>query len=420
MDNGTIDRLAQSIDAEEVAGLALELGQIESPCGGELPVAERVHEWLTEQGFRPRMVGLLEDRPSVLARVPGAGTGRTIVFNAHMDTAIGRDDVLVYRDPSAPKYVSAWREGDVLVGNGVVNDKGPLAAFLVAAATIQRSGIRPAGDIVLTAVPGEISLEPVDELTGPAHLGKDIGTRFVVAHGGVGDAALVAEATGNTIGWVEAGKAFFRITVFGEEPLYTPFTPAEAELRSHPNAIVRSAVAIEALNAWSTEYARRRYDCEGGTVQGRANIGAIRGGRPDKMTKSAQLTHLYLDVRLLPGASPIKIQRELTRALSDVGLPHEIELTTYRRGWEAHGIEDLAAAVRAAHIAEVGSEPERPAAPVTSMWRDTNPFNEAGIPALMYGPSASTGGGNFTVEVEQLALAARVYARAALGYCGVD
>lgn len=419
MGSETIDRLAASIDAEEVAALALELGQIESPCGGELPVAERVHEWLTEQGFRPRMVGLLEDRPSVLARVPGTGSGRTMVFNAHMDTAIGRDDFLVYRDPSAPKYVSAWREGEVLVGNGVVNDKGPLAAFLVAAATIRRSGIQPAGDIVLTAVPGEISLEPVDEMTGPAHLGKDIGTRFVIAHGGVGDAALVAEATGNTIGWVEAGKAFFRITVLGEEPLYTPFTPAASEARTHPNAIVRAAVAIEALNVWSAEYALRSYDCEGGTVQGRANIGAIRGGRPDKMTKSPQLTHLYLDVRLLPGASPIEVQRSLEQAMCNAGVPHEIELTTYRRGWEAEGIEELAEAVRVAHVAEVGSEPARPATPVTSMWRDTNPFNEAGIPALMYGPSASTGGGNFTVEVEQLALAARVYARTALGYCGI-
>lgn len=419
MDQGQVDRVIDAIDAEEVAELALELGQIESPCGGELPVAEHVHEWLTANGFAPRMVGLLEDRPSVLARVHGSGTGRTVVFNAHMDTAVGRDDVLVYRTPDDPKYVSAWREGDVLVGNGVVNDKGPLAAFLVAAATIQRSGIRPAGDIVLTAVPGEISLEPVDELTGPAHLGKDVGTRFVVAHGAVGDGAIVAEATGNTIGWVEAGKAFFRITVFGNEPLYTPFAPATADPREHPNAIVRASIAIQALNEWAGRYASRTYECEGGTVQGRANIGAIRGGRPDKITKTAGLTHLYLDVRLLPGASAMEVQRDLRNALDDTGVPYELELTTYRRGWEASGIGDLVAAVREAHIAEVGSEPERPAAPVTSMWRDTNPFNEAGIPALMYGPSASTGGGNFTVEVDQLALAARVYARAALAYCGV-
>jgi hypothetical protein len=53
------------------------------------------------------------------------------------------------------------------------------------------------------------------------------------------------------------------------------------------------------------------------------------------------------------------------------------------------------------------------------MWRDITPFNEAGIPSLTYGPSSSTGGGNFSVGVDELAATARVYARAALRFCGV-
>jgi hypothetical protein len=53
------------------------------------------------------------------------------------------------------------------------------------------------------------------------------------------------------------------------------------------------------------------------------------------------------------------------------------------------------------------------------MWRDTTPFNEAGIPSLTYGPSSSTGGGNFSVGVAELGATARVYARAALRFCGI-
>jgi acetylornithine deacetylase/succinyl-diaminopimelate desuccinylase-like protein len=420
MDDATSDRVAAAVDADEVADLAVALGEIESPAGSELAVAEHVHAWLRQQGFRPKYVGLVPGRPAVLARLEGEGSGPSLAFNAHMDTAIGKDDWLVYREPDVPKYVSGWREGDQLFGNGVVNDKGPLAAFLVAAATIKRLGVRLAGTVVLTAVPGEIGLEPVDELTGPEHLGKDLGTRFVVAHGGVSDAALVAEATGNTIGWVEAGKAFFKITVLGGEPLYTPFTPLETDMVAHPNAIVRSAVVIQALTAWSATYGEQVYHCEGGTVQGRANIGAVRSGRPDKITKSTQVSFLYLDVRLLPGAPPLDVQRDLVRTLAATGVPCEVELTTYRRGWEAEGVEEIVGAVRRAHRAELGAEPERPPTPVTSMWRDTTPYIEAGIPAVMYGPSASSGGGNHTVSVEQLALAARVYARSAVAYCGVS
>lgn len=419
MSGGQEDRVVSLIDAEEVADLALRLGEIEAPAGAEGPAADAVEEWMREQGFVPRRIGLVPERPSIVARLRGSAEGSNLILNAHLDTAIGREDTLVYRDPSQPKYISAWREGDRIFGNAVVNDKGPMAAFLVAAAAIRRSGIRLAGDLILHAVPGEIGLEPVDEFQGPAHLGKDLGARYAIAHGVVGDAALVAEATGNAIGWVQPGKAFFKITVLGGEPLYTPFTPPEADPVANPNAIVRLAPVIEALNRWAAAYSERLYDCDGGTVVPKANIGAVRSGRPDKITKSSELAHLYLDIRIAPDVHPSSIERELGKVLEETGVPVELECFLYRRGYEAVGIEDLAAAVRAGHLAEFGEEPGKPPAPVTSMWRDITPFNEAGIPSLTYGPSSSTGGGNFSLGVDELAASARVYARAALRYCGV-
>lgn len=412
------DAAAADIDAEEVAALAVELGAIESSAGIEGAAAERVAGWLSEQGFTPTRYGLVPERPSVVARLDGYGRGRTLVFNAHLDTAVGRDDTLVYRDPTNRKYISAWRSGDTLFGNGLVNDKAPMAAFLVAAAQLRRSGVRLAGDVVLTAVPGEIGLEPVDEFQGTAHLGKDLGARFMIARGVIGDAALVAEATGNTIGWVEAGKAYFRIDVHGGEPLYTPFVPAESDPLKHPNALVRQAPAVIALNEWATGYSERTYECEGGTVVPKANIAAIRGGRVDKMIKSTQLALLYLDVRIVPDADVLALRRELADTLERAGVHADVECVMYRRGYEARGIGDLAGAVRTSHVAEFGEEPARPSPPITSMWRDTNPFNEAGIPSLTYGPASSSGGGNITVTIDDLARTARVYARTMVTYCG--
>ena len=413
------DRVVAGIDPEEVAALAVYLGAIEAPAGAEGPAADAVEGWLREQGFRPRRIGLVAERPSIVARLDGTGNGPTLIFNAHLDTAISREDWLVYRDPTQDKYVSAWREGDRLYGNGLVNDKAPMAAFLIAAAAIRRSGIRLAGDVLLHAVPGEIGLEPVDELQGPLHLGKDLGARYAIAHGVVGDAALVAEATGDTMGWVQAGKAFFKVTVLGDEPLYTPFVPLEPDPLAHPSAIVRLAPVIAAINTWATRYGERRYECPGGTVSPKANIGAVRSGRPDKMTKSTEVAFLYLDVRLTPDGDAMSVQRELVETLGESGVPCKVECVLYRRGFEAQGIEELADAVRGAHRDEFGSDPGTPAAPITSMWRDTNPFNEAGIPSLTYGPSSSTGGGNVSVSVEELARSSRVYARTALRYCGV-
>lgn len=420
MNADILSRVVDAIDPEEVANLALALGEIEAPAGAEGLAADAVEDWMGEQGLRPQRIGLVEDRPSIVARIPGSGSGQTLVFNAHLDTAISRHDTLTYVDPAQPKYISAWRDGDRLYGNGVVNDKGPLAAFLVAAVAIKRTGLQLSGDIVLHAVPGEIGLEPVDEFQGPSHLGKDLGARYAIAHGVIGDAALVAEATGNAIGWVQPGKAFFKITVLGKEPLYTPFTPAEPDAVAHPNAIVRLAPVISALNDWSVLYAEREYQCPGGIVSPRATIGAVRSGRPDKITKSTELAILYLDIRIAPDVHPMSILRELKNVLAGTGVPFDIDCFLYRRGYEAAGIEPLADAVRAAHVDEFGEQPGLPAAPITSMWRDITPFNEAGIPSLTYGPSASTGGGNFSVGIEELASTARVYARTALNFCGVE
>ncbi len=412
------ERVLSAIDREELADLAVHLGAIEAPAGAEGPAADAVETWMAAEGFRPRRIALVEERPSIVARIRGAGAGPTLILNAHLDTAISREDTLVYVDPGQPRYVSAWREGDILYGNGLVNDKAPMAAFLIAAAAISRAQVSLRGDVLLHAVPGEIGLEPVDEFQGPAHLGKDLGARYAITHGVVGDAALVAEATGNAIGWVEPGKAFFKITVLGGEPMYTPFVPSETNPVVNPSAIVRLVPVIDALNHWAATYAERHYVCPGGRVIPKANIGAVRSGRPDKITKSPELAHLYLDVRTAPDVGPMDIQRELAGVVVATGVPFDIECILHRRGYEATGIEDLADVVRRAHRDEFGSDPSEPAPPITSMWRDITPFNEAGIPSLTYGPSSSTGGGNFSVSVDELATTARVYARSMLDYCG--
>jgi hypothetical protein len=51
------------------------------------------------------------------------------------------------------------------------------------------------------------------------------------------------------------------------------------------------------------------------------------------------------------------------------------------------------------------------------MWRDTNPFNELGIPAVTYGPASGVGGGLFFAKAQDFTKATKVYARTALEVC---
>ncbi len=409
------------IDVDELVKVALDLANIDSPTGAEGPVGEYVYDWLTREGFAARKIALMPDRPNVLGTLPGSRQGKSLVFNSHMDTTIHKDEWWTTRRAADAVFHSAWREGDVLVGNGICNDKGPMATWLLAAKAIKDSGERLKGDLLLMAVVGEIGVEPVDEFQSPAYLAKEPGTRFAITHGGVADYALVAEGTDFGIVGVEAGKAFFKVTVFGNDlPIYTPYISRPTPVEKNPNAIVRMAPLIQRIEEWAYEYEQRnRYECPGGVIVPRVNIGAIRGGVPYKITKTVQQCAIYLDVRITPVQNPLDIREDLRRLVAGAGLGGEVELYTYRPAFEADPkkVEPLASAITRAHQAVLGGTPKPASPPFSSMWRDINCFNEMRIPAVTYGPGISVGGGNFGMKIADMVTGAQLYALTALDLC---
>jgi acetylornithine deacetylase/succinyl-diaminopimelate desuccinylase-like protein len=103
--------------------------------------------------------------------------------------------------------------------------------------------------------------------------------------------------------------------------------------------------------------------------------------------------------------------------LGELRLRGQVELCLYRPGYAARGIEPLAEALEQAHRQVLGTPFEVVSGPQSSMWRDTNVFNELGIPAANYGPGAGRGGGNVGVELDELHRAAHVYALTAVELC---
>ena len=240
------------IDERDVVELALALGNLDSPTGSEGAASDYVFEWLEAAGFAPRRVALLPDRSNIVARVRGSEAGRSLMFNSHLDTTIAREEVLTTPRAGAREYHEAWREGDRLIGNGIVNNKGVMATWMVACKALRDAGVELAGDLLLTMVVGEIGVEPVDEFQSPEYLAKEAGARFIVNRGVTADYAVVAEGTSFGLCWVEAGKAFFRVDVLGHEPpLYTPYLPRPTSRAESPNAIIRATEVIEAIEQWA-------------------------------------------------------------------------------------------------------------------------------------------------------------------------
>lgn len=414
-----IDDLLAAIEAEALIDLTLTLGQINSPPGSEAEIALYVLDWLTQHDIPARKQEVLPGRYNVIGTLAGTGGGQSLILNSHFDTAYG-DPMDVWTAGHLTRAdMSAWREDDRIYGQGVVNDKAPMAATLMALKALKQAEIPLKGDLIFTGVCGEIGRAPIDEYQGSQYEGKGIGTRYAVTHGVVADHALVAECTNWSYTAVECGCLLVKITVRGNA-VYTPFLSRPETATEHPNAIVRAAKLIEAIEVWAVEYEQRySYHSQTGPVVPKASIGAIRGGLPYKPIETAGVCALYLDVRVPPNVEPLVPLRELRGVIDGLGLEAEIEPFLFRKGYEGQNIEGLEAAIVAAHRRFFSELPSEPEPPVSSMWRDLNVFNEIGIPAITYGPplGLSSQGWTYFIKTADIIQAAQLYALIALDIC---
>lgn len=412
-----------ALNKQELTDLAIKLGNIPSYTGHEKEIGEFLFDWLDNNKLNPLKQETAPDRFNAIGKIKGKGDGLSLLFNAHMDTwIVAPEDVWIVGKEISPIWNSAWLKGDRIMGSGVVNDKGPMAAFLIAAKAIQETGVQLNGDLILTMVPGEIGMAPVDEFQGPQYFGKGLGSRHLVAHGVIADYVVVAEATNFCITWTECGAAYIKITIIsGEWPIYTPYIERPVSLEKSPSAIVRASKIIQAIEDWAYKYQQdNTYEFEGGTVIPKVNFGAIRGGLPYKPSATVSKCCLYVDVRIPPHKNVLDVKKELDYAIEKAGIPAESEIYLFRKGYEGQNVSLLKEVIEKCHEKLFGRKPGKILSPFTSMWRDLNVFNEVGVPAVTFGPDSGVGGGGeeaHSILIENLYNASILYAMIALDIC---
>jgi acetylornithine deacetylase/succinyl-diaminopimelate desuccinylase-like protein len=421
--NEVVKEVLGRIDAsrEEIAELALQLGNTFGPVGHELATAQVVHEWALTNGLPSQLQEIIEDRANAVQRIPGSGDGPSILFNAHLDTEASGPDFDNLMGAPDPNKIGAWRDGDRLFGHVIQNDRGCITIMLIAGRALLDSHAPLRGDVILTSVAGETGQSPVDEYQGLRYEGKGLGSSFLVDHGIRADYALVAETSGFVPCWHACGAAYYKVTLRGRN-MYTPRLQRGTQLAEHPNAIVKAASVIQAIEEWAIASEEARSGptpC--GEVRPKSQIGAVRGGIPWRPNRSAPYCALYVDVRTLPGEDVSDLTRSLRVAIDDVGVGAELELIMSKPGAIAIGVEPLVKAVNDVHRIVRGTPaPSQAETAVVSMWRDTNVFNAAGIPSLTFGPSRGKadvqGTGHF--ELDDLVDGAKMYALTALRIAG--
>jgi acetylornithine deacetylase/succinyl-diaminopimelate desuccinylase-like protein len=89
------------------------------------------------------------ERANLVARIPGAGDGPSLLLLSHTDVVVADPD-----EWSVPPFSGEVRDGAVW-GRGALDMKGQVAANAVAIASLAREGFRPSGDLIFAATADE-------------------------------------------------------------------------------------------------------------------------------------------------------------------------------------------------------------------------------------------------------------------------
>jgi len=376
-----------TINPDRAARLLADLVAIPSvnPMGrpweaGE-PVERGVSRYL-EQLLAPYRVAVTRQvvspvHENLLVRIPGREEGPATLFESHMDT-VPADDWL-------DRAFTPRVEGEVLYGRGACDDKGCLAAMVLAVLDLLESGTIPPRPILLLAAGDEEYSQ-----TGIKHF---IQGSERVARGVFGEPTQLVPVIQHK------GTVRWDITVRGRSA-----HTARPELGR--NAILGMLAVIGQIQ----EHERTLQDrfrnplLSGPTL----TVTKIQGGRtrnavPDECT-------VALDFRVLPGMDPESARAELIRALAATGeaiVHHPPQLVTPPLATTAD--DPFALAVREICRETLGEAVELAGVPYGT---DAYWLSE-GAPAIVLGPGsiASAHAVDEHVEVGEVLKAAAIYRR---------
>ncbi|MCZ7561162.1 MAG: M20/M25/M40 family metallo-hydrolase [Burkholderiaceae bacterium] len=163
-----VRRATDQIDRDRLVKLVIDLTSIPSPTGEERDMARAYGEVLKGAGFDATLQPIGDERYNAVGRLQGAGGGKSVMFNGHLDTSFGPEQ--------AHRGIGYRCEGTLIddewiYGMGSFNMKSALATYVAASDAIRKAGIRLGGDIVIAGVAGEIEKAPVNEYEGRQYQG---------------------------------------------------------------------------------------------------------------------------------------------------------------------------------------------------------------------------------------------------------
>lgn len=399
----------------------------EELVGGEADMSALMADLYREAGADVETVTVEHGRDNACGRICGAGSGRSLLFNGHVDVVPPGDEA---KWASASPFEGLVTDERV-IGRGATDMKSGLIAHAFAAIALKRTGVRLLGDVVLQSVVGE---EVGDHLAG---------TTACLEAGYGADAAIVCEPTGGVglspaLAPVQAGLLWFSIQLEGKAAHSglrgLTIQPTLEGHRVGVNTIDKFWIVYHALRQLEDEWAA----CARHSLFRPGAFGILPGvvtGHPEGMlvpfSHADTLTAEYA-LQHHPGRTSESVVDEIEQTVlnacrADPWLREHPPVFDWKLVWPSAELDadsPLLPVLAEAHEAAfagtslAGSSRQEGFFGVT----DLNWINAKGIAGLSYGPGVA-----FTahaedeyVEIGQLIGSAKAYALAAMSWCGVD
>ncbi|WP_214104314.1 ArgE/DapE family deacylase [Acrocarpospora catenulata] len=388
--------------------------------GAEGEMSALLADLYAEAGADLTTVTVERGRDNVVGVLPGAGGGRSLLLNGHVDVVPpGRLDRW-HGDP-----FRAVVTDDTVTGRGATDMKAGLVAAAYAAVALRRAGLRLAGDLVLQAVVGE---EVGDH---------EAGTTAVLEAGFGADAAIVCEPSGQrgtlpAVVPVTPGLLWFSITMEGKT--------AHSGLRGmtvHPtlegdalgvNTVDKFWIVYQALRALEEEWAG--HDRHPLFPPGYFNLlpGVLRANPSGILVPFFLADELTVEYCVYhhPGRTNEEVMAEIETRVADAcrrdpWLRAHPPVFEWKLLWPPYALPDdapIAATVAHAHATAAGQ------VPLTSGFMgvcDLTWMDRKDIGGLVYGPGVgyTAHAENEYVEIAQLVQSAKTYALTAVSWCGL-
>lgn len=359
-------------------------------------------------------------RENLVGVVKGAGGGRSLIFNGHIDT-------VPPGDPATWKWGDPWSgkiEDGKLYGLGSVDMKAGLVAQGKAAEAIKRAGIQLKGDIILESVVGEETMD------------HERGVSATVKRGYLADAAIVTEPTGlpspSTLAPCSVGTYWLRINVPGKATHVlvrgSLIWPGGEGERFGVNAIDKGIFVYQAMAKLEANWGFTKTHPL--FKPGHFNLGVnlMVGAPPGPPVPFIVPHECVMDYIVIypPTDDPDGVKREITSYLDNVfdqdpWLAKNRPTLEWKHHWPPYDTptdHPICQAFEQAHLNVTGEPVVYQGFPAVD---DATYLQAGGIPSISFGPGNVMKAHSVDeyVECDEVIKACKVYAATAIDWCGV-